>query len=525
MLVPLFPLLWLFFCYSFLGWVLETAVSAVRLHRYVDRSVLFGPLCACYGITAVLLTVGLPELRGNYFFLFLGSAICSTVVEWIAGHLLEKATHTRWWDYSNRRGNLDGYICVGAFLLWGVLGLAAVQWINPLLLALYRWLPPLVGEILLWVLLALLAADIAGTVLTLCGVRSSLPPLENLNSRLAALSVRLGEWILRRAEGRIQKAHPGAVFSRRRERTTVSPFARGASFYSILLLFFIGGVAGDLAETIFCRLKMGWWMSRSSVVWGPFSIVWGLALAAATLFLYKYRDRSASFFFVAGTLLGGLYEYLCSVFTELVFGTVFWDYSAIPFNLGGRINLLYCFFWGFAAVAWFRGLYPILARWIAKIPPRPGKAVVWLLIAFMSVNMAVSGLALAITCADAMAKAAAITLLALEKTNGSGWMVVKIAGDVASVQAAVMTGAELAERQQGLVAQKVIARPGEGLLPARVQAPSPAPDVMDERRDPADTLPRPAEQVTCNLCLDPHCPRQKGEPRSQCLHAGKRGDA
>ncbi len=35
------------------------------------------------------------------------------------------------------------------------------------------------------------------------------------------------------------------------------------------------------------------------------------------------------------------------------------------------------------------------------------------------------------------------------KTNGSGWMVVKIAGDVASVQAAVMTGAELAERQQG----------------------------------------------------------------------------
>ena len=304
MLVPLFPLLWLFFCYSFLGWVLETAVSAVRLHRYVDRSVLFGPLCACYGITAVLLTVGLPELRGNYFFLFLGSAICSTVVEWIAGHLLEKATHTRWWDYSNRRGNLDGYICVGAFLLWGVLGLAAVQWINPLLLALYRWLPPLVGEILLWVLLALLAADIAGTVLTLCGVRSSLPPLENLNSRLAALSVRLGEWILRRAEGRIQKAHPGAVFSRRRERTTVSPFARGASFYSILLLFFIGGVAGDLAETIFCRLKMGWWMSRSSVVWGPFSIVWGLALAAATLFLYKYRDRSASLFFEAGTLLG-----------------------------------------------------------------------------------------------------------------------------------------------------------------------------------------------------------------------------
>ena len=392
--MPLFPLLWLFFCYSFLGWVLETAVSAVRLHRYVDRSVLFGPLCACYGITAVLLTVGLPELRGNYFFLFLGSAICSTVVEWIAGHLLEKATHTRWWDYSNRRGNLDGYICVGSFLLWGVLGLAAVQWINPLLLALYRWLPPLVGEILLWVLLALLAADIAGTVLTLCGVRSSLPPLENLNSRLAALSVRLGEWILRRAEGRIQKAHPGAVFSRRREKTTVSPFARGASFYSILLLFFIGGVAGDLAETIFCRLKMGWWMSRSSVVFGPFSIVWGLGCAMLTWILYRYREQSDRRLFLCGTILGGAYEYICSVFTEIVFGTVFWDYSKIPFNLGGRINLLYCFFWGFAAIIWMKGIYPFLSRWIEKIPVRIGKPLCMIMVFFMSVNIALSGLAL-----------------------------------------------------------------------------------------------------------------------------------
>ncbi|PJX42982.1 MULTISPECIES: BMC domain-containing protein [unclassified Klebsiella] len=140
----------------------------------------------------------------------------------------------------------------------------------------------------------------------------------------------------------------------------------------------------------------------------------------------------------------------------------------------------------------------------------------------------VSGLALAITCADAMAKAAAITLLALEKTNGSGWMVVKIVGDVASVQAAVMTGAELAERQQGLVAQKVIARPGAGLLPARVEAPLPAPDdvaVTEGNAAPADIPSHSTELVTCNLCLDPHCPRQKGEPRSQCLHAGKRDDA
>lgn len=76
----------------------------------------------------------------------------------------------------------------------------------------------------------------------------------------------------------------------------------------------------------------------------------------------------------------------------------------------------------------------------------------------------VSGLALAISCADVMAKAAAITLVGFEKTNGSGWMMIKITGDVASVQSAIITGASFAEQRQGLVAHKVIARPGEGSL-------------------------------------------------------------
>ena len=135
-------------------------------------------------------------------------------------------------------------------------------------------------------------------------------------------------------------------------------------------------------------------MSRSSVVWGPFSIVWGLAIAAATLLLYKYRNRPDSFLFIAGTLLGGAYEYLCSVFTEIVFGKVFWDYSKIPFNLGGRINLLYCFFWGIAAVVWIKLLYPRFSFLIEKIPVKCGKILTWILIVFMCCNVIVSCMAL-----------------------------------------------------------------------------------------------------------------------------------
>ena len=391
--MSLIHLVWLFFAYSFLGWVAETSVAAARQHRYVDRSVLFGPLCIVYGAAGVLITVGLQELSHNWFFLFLGSALLASVVEWVAGHLLEKFTGTRWWDYSKFHFNLDGYICLGSAVVWGVVGVVCVKWINGLLIGLFDLLPQLAGEIALWVLLGLLALDAIATALTLGGVLHKLPPVAAVGNSLAAVSVRMGNWILGHSERRIQKAHPQAKFVREKAvRSDV--FAAGCGFYKVVMLFFIGAFLGDIAETLFCRVTAGVWMSRSSVVWGPFSIVWGLAMALCTLLLYRYKDKSASFLFVAGTLLGGAYEYLCSVFTELVFGTVFWDYSHVPFNLGGRINLLYCFFWGFAAVAWFRLVYPALSKGIEHLPKTFGKILTWVLLLFILADGAVSAAAL-----------------------------------------------------------------------------------------------------------------------------------
>ena len=57
----------LFFCFSFSGWLLETAAAAVRTHRYVDRSVLFGPLCIVYGVGGLMMVHLLGELRGNWW--------------------------------------------------------------------------------------------------------------------------------------------------------------------------------------------------------------------------------------------------------------------------------------------------------------------------------------------------------------------------------------------------------------------------------------------------------------------------
>ena len=61
---------------------------------------------------------------------------------------------------------------------------------------------------------------------------------------------------------------------------------RGCSFYKLAWLFFLGSLLGDIVETIFCYFTMGELMSRSSLVYGPFSIVWGMGCVLLTLILY-----------------------------------------------------------------------------------------------------------------------------------------------------------------------------------------------------------------------------------------------
>ena len=350
-----YDLLWMFFIYSFLGWLFETVSASLKQKKFANRGLVNGPFCVLYGITAVIITVGLQELTGVWLFLF--AMIYATVVEWIAGHLIELAFKERWWDYSNVKWNFDGYVCVPVSVFWGFLGYVIVKWGNKITLKILTILPELLMNVILLVLVGVMIVDILASYLLLKGKSKNI---------------------------KVQS----------KEESETKVFAYGCSFYKIVLLFFIGAFLGDITETIFCRITEGVWMSRSSVVWGPFSIVWGLAIAVVTQMLYKYKDKSDSFLFAVGTLLGGAYEYLCSVFTEIVFGKVFWDYSDIPFNLGGRINLLYCFFWGIAAVVWFKKLYPYISRAIELLPMLWGKIVTWILIIFMVINCGVSSLAL-----------------------------------------------------------------------------------------------------------------------------------
>ena len=380
----------IYLVYSFLGWVGETVVATIKGRQFTNRGMASGPFCFVYGTAGVLLAVGLADLRTNWLALFAGSFLIATVVEWVTAKFLERVHHRRWWDYSGKKFNLDGYVCLQYSVLWGVLGAVSVRWGNDLLLRLCAFFPPLLFHIAVWVSMSIAALDQISAAVVVERYAAKHPRLEQLGQELGKGKSRLQQKIAASVERRIQKAYPEAA---RPEPTTTAE--KAMSFSDLVWLFVVGAFLGDVVETIFCRVTAGVWMSRSSLVWGPFSVVWGLALVLAAVLLRGSERKSESRIFWFGVILGGAYEYVCSAVTELLFGTVFWDYSGFKFNLSGRINLLYCFFWGIAAVAWIRYGYPLVAKGMNKLKTHIRPWMTAALAVFMAVNMGVSALAMA----------------------------------------------------------------------------------------------------------------------------------
>lgn len=396
MAYSIYQLLWIFFFYSFIGWCGEAVQAAVHRHKFVNRGFVSGPLCPVYGFGAVAGAVFLPELEDNLFFLFLGGLIVTTFVEYLTGRVLELIFHKKWWDYSDQRFQIDGYVCLKTSFLWGLGSVLMICVLDPVLLRLIGLIPRLIGEILLWVAGILLVIDAAGSGFAVLGLKRKEGRISQITEELHRTSKVLENALTRRIQRRMVGAFPniGEGTPVKKEEKKKEIFAAGCGFFKLASLFIIGAFLGDIVETVFCLVTTGRLMSRSSLVFGPFSIVWGLACALLTWILYRYRDRSDRYIFIFGTVLGGAYEYICSVFTEIAFGTVFWDYSEIPFNLGGRINLLYCFFWGIAAVVWMKGIYPFLSHHLEKIPARAGKTICTALVVFLAADMLISGMAL-----------------------------------------------------------------------------------------------------------------------------------
>ena len=208
----------IYLVYSFLGWVAETVVATIRGGRFANRGAAAGPFCFIYGTTGVLLAVSFGDLRTEPVYLFFACMMAATVMEWITAKLLERLHRRKWWDYSGKKFNLNGYVCLQYSLLWGALGTASVLWGNDVLLRLCAQIPVWLLRPAVWVSLTVAVLDQIGSAVLVGRYAAKHPVLEQLNQRLGESSDGLRRRIALYVEKRIQRAYPEAA---RRQPTAV----------------------------------------------------------------------------------------------------------------------------------------------------------------------------------------------------------------------------------------------------------------------------------------------------------------
>ena len=129
-----------------------------------------------------------------------------------------------------------------------------------------------------------------------------------------------------------------------------------------VLLYTIGSFLGYLLETIFCFIKYNHYIIKKGMIFGPFKPLYGFGLIFIFLF-YKYlKKKNKLFVFIAGILLGSIYEYSASLIETYILHTNSWDYSNFKYKLNGRIYLPYTILWGILIVVCIFYLFPLFIK-------------------------------------------------------------------------------------------------------------------------------------------------------------------
>lgn len=120
-----------FIVYAFFGWCCECVYCSVPAGKFINRGFLNGPICPVYGFGAVIVIHALRPLGNHVLLTFFGGMLLTSALEYLTSVLLEKLFHLSWWDYSKRKFNLHGRICLLNSTLFGLLCVFAVHVVDP----------------------------------------------------------------------------------------------------------------------------------------------------------------------------------------------------------------------------------------------------------------------------------------------------------------------------------------------------------------------------------------------------------
>lgn len=144
MLYNLSKIFLLFIIYSFLGWLMETVACFLSTKKFTNRGFLLGPCCPIYGFGVLLIVILLHKYQKDPLILFIMAIIICSLLEYITSWLMEIIFKNRWWDYSNKRFNINGRICLETMIPFGIIGTFVFYILNPAITKIIGLLPKII---------------------------------------------------------------------------------------------------------------------------------------------------------------------------------------------------------------------------------------------------------------------------------------------------------------------------------------------------------------------------------------------
>lgn len=177
----------------------------------------------------------------------------------------------------------------------------------------------------------------------------------------------------------------------------------GISIWRILAYFIIYSIAGYIIETIFGLLTKGVIESRKSFLYGPFCSIYGVGAVIMIVSLQYFKKNNYTLF-LGGFVVGSIVEYLVSLIGEFIFHVKWWDYSNEPFNINGRICVMFSLFWGVLAIYLMSHFNIKVDKLIDKIKEKVSSKIlnsaVIIIVIFMFLDCVITGAALKMFFAD-----------------------------------------------------------------------------------------------------------------------------
>ena len=157
--------LWLMI-YSIIGWVYESTICSIGHRKLINRGFLNGPYCPIYGTGAVLVLLVLGRIR-NPVLLFFAGAVVTCSLEYLTSWLMEKLFHARWWDYSKRKFNIGGRVCLLGAVVFGAFSVVLILVLHPFVKSLTD---RLTDAALSWICAILFAGIVSDLIVTVKGL-------------------------------------------------------------------------------------------------------------------------------------------------------------------------------------------------------------------------------------------------------------------------------------------------------------------------------------------------------------------